>query len=430
MTIFRQPTHAIADAGGGLRAFQPTLPYPLGDEEPRPQTGRPRKIVALIPAGEVYDRTNVRWFAHNDPARDLKDFYNAGDMFVYEASLRLLDFDELEVIPLQSNLDQRTIDRLNDEAAYCFVRGSNYIHNEMEWGNLPEVVDRLRMPVVAFGIGAQAPKFGKVEMSDRTRRFLQVISDRSNKIGVRGAFTAEVLADIGIRNVETIGCPSLMRHNRPSLDIRIKPWEEVRKVGFTLTRGLWPMYCDNIPKSRRMQREMMLTLGRTHDLTIMSQGEMPEKIYFYGEESLIPSAFDALVKDGWFEGPDDPLVQLYRERMFFGRSPAEYERLVQGLDLVLGFRLHGNIMALANGIPAVYVVYDTRTRELVDLLKIPAYDVSAEEEFDIGRFYTQAAFDTFNERYRLMYRKMAAFLDDNGVAHRMRYDDPAPQGGR
>src|SRR3546814_9464133 len=147
-----------------------------------------------------------------------------------------------------------------------------------------------------------------------------------------------------------------MRHNRPSLDIRIKPPEQVRKVGFTLTRGLWPMYCQDIPKARRMQREMMIDLARTHELTIMSQGEKPEKVYFYGEPLLMPAAFDALMAEKWFEGPDDPLVRLYRERMFFGRSPAEYEALVRGLDLVLGFRLHGNIMALANGVPAVYVV--------------------------------------------------------------------------
>src|SRR3546814_17828261 len=113
------------------------------------------------------------------------------------------------------------------------------------------------MPILAFGSGAQAPTYGAVEMSDRTRRFLHVIADRSTKIGVRGDFTDAVPAGIGIANVEPLGCPSLMRPNRPSLDIRIKPPEQVRKVGFTLTHGLRPLYFQPIPTARRMQRALM-----------------------------------------------------------------------------------------------------------------------------------------------------------------------------
>ncbi len=107
------------------------------DAQPVVRKGNGRKIVALIPAGEVHDKTSIRAWSHADPKRDVKAHYNAGDMFVYEASLRLLDFDQMEAIPLQSDWDQRTVDRLNEEAAFCFVRGSNYIHHEMKWGNLP-----------------------------------------------------------------------------------------------------------------------------------------------------------------------------------------------------------------------------------------------------------------------------------------------------
>jgi len=90
------------------------------------------------------------------------------------------------------------------------------------------------------------------------------------------------------------------------------------------------------------------------------------------------------------------------------------------MDLVLGFRLHGNIMALANRVPAVYVVYDSRTRELVDYLGIPAYDITDKQAFRLEDYYTQARFDHFNARYAIAYRRMAEFLDANGVAHLMR----------
>ncbi len=384
---------------------------------PRRSTGR--RIVALIPAGEVHDKVNVRSWTAMDPARDVKEHYNAGDMFVYEASLRLLDFDQMEAIPLHSNWDQRTVDRLNAEAEYCFVRGSNYIHHQMQWGNLPALLDKLKIPVIAFGIGAQAATYKDVQVSDDTRRFLKIVSERSKSVGVRGQFSAETLNKLGVKNVEVVGCPSLMRHNRPRLDIQLKPFDQVRRVGFTLTRGLMPMYCSDLKKASEMQRAMMVEYAKRFDLTVISQGERPERAYWYRSPDDVARAYAQLVEAKWFAGPDDPLVEIYNRNLFFGTSPKAYEDLSKQMDLVLGFRLHGNIMALANRVPAVYMVYDSRTRELVDYLGIPAYDIGDKEPFRLEDYYTQARLDHFNARYAAAYRRMAEFLDANGVAHLM-----------
>lgn len=419
MSAWTSSTAQRSSGAPSVPAFQPVHAIEP-DNESAPAKASGRKVVALIPAGEVTGRDTVRWYAHDDPARDQKDSYNSGDMFVYEASLRLLDYDSLEVVPLHSQLSDYDIDRLKAEASFCFLRGSNYLHSKMEWGNLPEVIDRLDLPVVAFGIGAQAPRYGAIQVSERTRRFMQVVADRSETIGVRGHFTAQILADIGIKNVEPIGCPSLMRHNKPRLDIAWKPLDQINRMGFTLTRGFWPEYCEDVGKARSLQRKLMVELAKRHDLTVMSQGERPEKLYFYGTPEGRAEAYASLIKDGWFDGPDDPLVKLYEEHVFFGRSPAEYETLVRGLDMVLGFRLHGNIMALANGVPAVYIVYDSRTRELVELFGIPAYDIMEKRPFALEEHYTSAAYAHFAESYSRAYAGMAAFLDRNGVAHRMR----------
>ena len=46
-------------------------------------------------------------------------------------------------------------------------------------------------------------------------RLLKVISDHSRKIAVRGPFTAEACAKLGIKNVEVIGCQSMFWHRTP-----------------------------------------------------------------------------------------------------------------------------------------------------------------------------------------------------------------------
>src|SRR3546814_5789824 len=86
------------------------------------------------------------------------------------------------------------------------------------------------------------------------------ISDWSSDVCSSDLFTAQVLADMGIKNVEAIGCPSLMRHNKPRLHMAWKPLDQVKRIGFTLTRGFWPEYCEDVrSEERRVGKECVST---------------------------------------------------------------------------------------------------------------------------------------------------------------------------
>ena len=88
-------------------------------------------------------------------------------------------------------------------------------------------------------------------------------------------------------------------------------------------------------------------------------------------------------------------------------------------DLVLGYRLHGNLMALANGVPAVYFTYDSRTLEFAETFGIPCHDVFSETRFQLEDYWDQALFERFNRLYYQRYRDMSAFLDENLIDHKM-----------
>ena len=57
---------------------------------------------------------------------------------------------------------------------------------------------------------------------------------------------------------------------------------------------------------------------------------------------------------------------------------------------MLGYRLHGNLMALANGMPSIYFTYDSRTVEFVETFKIPAFDVFSGKKFELEDYWDQA----------------------------------------
>jgi hypothetical protein len=377
-----------------------------------------KKILVMIPAGEVYDHDCVRTNNYQDVLNNVKKPYNMGDLFVCDSSLKLLEFDHLEFLKT-SEFSQKNIDRYNSEFDYCFLRGSNYISSTQQWREAIPVLEKLKIPVIPFGIGAQAPKSGHLELSEETKRVLKLMADRCDTIGVRGQYTVEILNDLGITNVDIIGCPTLYRNNNPNLKIKLPPLKEIEAVGFTLRRAVNPYYNSEINNYLRIQREIILELNERFSLTIMAQGEPEEKQFFYQLTDLMPQAIRNLVNLKWFKDANDPMKNIYSNQMFYSETVAGYQQLVKKLDLVLGYRLHGNLIALANQTPAIYCNYDSRTREFAETYQIPCYDVDSGNKFVLEDYYQQELFDKFNQKYRHYYQVMSEFLTKNKMSHKM-----------
>ena len=377
-----------------------------------------RKILVMIPAGEMYDHDCVRWYRAHDVQRSIDSYHNIGDAFVHDSSLKLLDYDEISVLEIAS-FDQKALDRYNAEYDYVFLRGSNYINSSMKWQQAGEIIGKLKIPVIAFGIGAQAPAHGALALSDESRRVLRAIADRCETVGVRGAYTADVLWQIGVKNVRVIGCPTLFRHRDPELRIDLPPLDRVGRVAFTLRREVSATYAQDIPRYLSVQRDSILALARRFELSVSAQGEIEEKKAVLGTPEQREEAIGALSRAGWLQGDDDPLTAIYRNALFYSDVVAEYDQYVRRQDLVLGYRLHGNLIALAAGIPSVYFTYDSRTAEFVETFRIPAFDVFAGRPFELEAYWDQSLFEGFNQAYCRGYREMRGFLDENGIAHRL-----------
>jgi len=378
------------------------------------------RILVISPSGEVYDHDNVRWYKHAQIENHINHYHNIGDAFVFDSSLKLLNFETLSELPI-AHVDPAAIDRINAEYDYVFLRGSNYVHAQMNWSRTADVLRRLRIPVIAFGIGAQAPVSGTLELSDETKTVLRLIADSTASLGVRGAYSAQVLNDLGIKNVRIIGCPTAFRANRPDLAIRLPTLDKVSRVGVTLRREVSKTYAQDIKRYLTFHRDLVKAMAVRFDVTLMAQGEIEEKKLALGTPAQKDEAMAALRQNEWATTwyLDEAMEGLYRSKMFYSDVVAEYEKLVRGLDLVLGYRLHGNLMALANGTPSIYFTYDSRTVEFAETFQIPSVDVFSGRDFRLEEYWEQARFDRFNAAYAQVYRAMSAFLSENKVDHKM-----------
>jgi Polysaccharide pyruvyl transferase len=377
----------------------------------------PKRILVLIPAGARYEHDKVR--AHEKPLKEMIETYtNTGDFTVYDSSLKLLAYKDVTAVKMKTFTD-KDIDFYNSEFDFCFMRGSNFINEHTDWGPLPELLRKLKMPLIPFAIGAQAESRRKLELPEKAKEVWRLFADRCTTMGVRGDYTAEILNDIGIKNVDIIGCPSLFRCNNPDLQIRAKPLAELRKVAFNMRREVSATYAADIKRYLAVQRDFIKRLNRRFDLTVTSHGEPPEKSFFFKDEELIARHMPELIKQGWFESAEDELVKIYRNQMFFSGTVAEHDSFARTMDLVLGFRVHGNLPALANGVPAIFVDYDQRSQELARTFSIPCLTMDQLAKNDLEALYWPDLWQDFNARYRDNYRRMAAFLDRNGMAHRL-----------
>ena len=383
-----------------------------------------KKILVISPSGEVYDHDCVRWYSDLGFKKAPDHYHNIGDAFVFDSSLKLLSYSRLDPLKIRTPTEA-DIERYNSEYDYAFLRGSNYLHKDMDWENAPSVLAKLKIPVIAFGIGAQAPSKGPLVLNQATRRVLALIAERSVSLGVRGSYTADVLWGLGIRNARIIACPTIFRNNDPGLRIDLPQLESVREVAYTLRREVDVTYAQDPRRYLDMQRETILDLARRFNLDVLAQGEVEEKNILWGDPAQRAAAIEKLRSQGWLRGIDDPLEMLYATNLFYADSVAEFERKLQQKQLVLGYRLHGNLLGLANRVPSVYFTYDSRTAEFAETLQIPSFDVFSGRKFRLEDYWDQSLFERFNRAYYQTYRAMRLFLDENGVAHKMRDETAA-----
>ena len=390
------------------------------DRQPR-QEALMARVLVMIPSGEIYDHDCVRWYRYREIQRSINRYHNIGDAFVFDSSLKLL---RLRQARRPRDRDARHGRPRPPARAVRLRRPARLELHQRDDGLAASaaVLRRLGLPVLAFGIGAQAPVKGRLNLSEESKTVFHIMSDLSTSIGVRGAYSAQVLWDIGIRNVRIIGCPTAFRNNDPNLAITLPPLDEVKRVGVTIRREVSASYARNIERYLTVHRDIIAAMADRFETVLMAQGEIEEKKIVFGTPEQREEAF-ALLKA---EGPVVEAVFRCDRRdgstasgCSIPTSSPTTRALVRKQDAVLGYRLHGNLMALANGVPSIYFTYDSRTTEFAETFQIPSYDVFSSKPFVLEDYWEQSLFDRFNRARFHVYREMRTFLDENGIDNKM-----------
>lgn len=360
--------------------------------------------------------------------RTIEDSFNAtgrntGNLLIGNGLVSHMDIGRLEVF--NYSMTPEYIEENFDRVA---IAAANFLHPKFDFSPYSDILEKVSLPVLMVGLGAQAPstELDADSIPRGTWRLVEIAAERSASVGVRGYFTADVLRKRGISNVRVTGCPSLYTDAIVARRIRRPDRLDPAKIVVNGSRNVTG-HSSDAQAALRVEKAL-LHFAMKQGNPFVYQNEEPEIQISRGVEREDQASLLASLSKFFGVPADDFLAYTQAHgRTFF--SVAEWFAWIREFDFSFGTRFHGNLAALLNGVPAVVIVHDSRTRELCEFAAIPHVFVSDVKDIDPQALYDEANFDVFEERYNSLARKYVEFLEENGVAHKIHWQpDLVPRG--
>ncbi|MBI4605363.1 MAG: polysaccharide pyruvyl transferase family protein [Planctomycetes bacterium] len=318
---------------------------------------------------------------------------NAGDVFIEDSLKRILVYDperSVDVDP-RKPITRAEIDAINSTEA-AVIAGTSLWYRELRkpgrWTFRLEDLRAIRVPIIPAGVGTSRAFDEDDGFSAETREQLRWIHGSCALGSARDPRTAEALAKAGIHNVSLTGCPTLFRSLEPRWELRAG--KAARRVTVTLRSGQKHNARRLLCGLRELGLEPVIAAQKPRDRL----GRLPLPFLARPPESV------------------------------FGFDIAPYLRLVEETAGAAGWRLHGNMLHLACGNPAVFFANNSRgvllrgVRAPVRALSGPRADPARDRARARGPPARPRDLP-FPARWAAARAEMARFLEANGLEHRL-----------
>jgi len=336
--------------------------------------------------------------------------WNTGNLLIAHALLHQIDHN---VIGVNASISAAQVEALCD---LIVIPAANFIFEGFDFGYAADIIEQTTLPCFMVGIGAQAKAMGtKITIRDGTLRFLKLVSERTRLIGARGEYTASVLADAGIKNVQVTGCPSFYLNRRPDFQVLKKDLRSLPRFAVNGSRDVVVHSMD--PEAMKAAERALIQQAIRWGADFIAQTELPEiqlARRLETETANLPQLLAPL--HAFYQGIAEPeTISDYfmrHAKVFFAIE--EWAGAIRSYDFVCGSRFHGNMIALQNGVPSFVFAHDARTEEMCRFFAMPHARVTDIKSVDLRSLYENIDIETFNQRYAGIYEGYVEFFRANG----------------
>lgn len=304
-------------------------------------------------------------------------------------------------------------DFVNDRCKAVIIPFANTIRTDPKHdergASLASSLSKFTVPIIPFGLGAQAESTdsANLNLGPGMVSFIRALSEKSPAISVRGDFTAAILAKYGSsENVYNTGCPSY--YSRPEAFGNLKK---------TLATGQGPSEISFSGSLHHLAEHKALLYKSIFEDTFLIEPVNAKLHQFYIEtirehaNAEPPYFFAALLQDP--SCSTNELRKHIEKRYRLFRDLDSWISFNQeSTDGSIGTRFHVNMASLLSGVPATWIVHDSRTVELCDRLSLPNVSMTAATQEPYRHIIQESdyapLFRNLNENFRYFDKFLAA----------------------
>lgn len=272
---------------------------------------------------------------------------------------------------------------LHREASLVLVSCANWLgmRPEDEAANLHRatVIEKFDCPVVAFGLGIQAPHdTTSVCLGPNTLRLAQCLSSKYHSLSVRDDVTHLTLRDHGIDNSVVTGCPSNFITANLGQALYQDHVSRFSLVSWIDAQCAFNEVAGSHPDAGKILFNM---------LSILERGGGKYFLQTPALMSMLLDRVDELPHIYKNCSPYDPVItsKILHDKSLFYLSVDEWLGSCLRFSFFLGMRIHGAMVSLQAGVPSLLIAHDLRTAGLAKTMSIPAIDTTlAIEAFASG----------------------------------------------
>lgn len=331
---------------------------------------------------------------------------NIGNTYISYGLLKLLFGRPAQVAHVSNawvhDLSDRLADEINEKYSHFIFILQDYIREDfmaLPHERITIFLEKIKIPVVPMSLCANSFNGFDLGLAGRLsheqKRFLSVLSEKSKLVGVRGNYSADILNQLGIKNLQVVGCPSYFE-NGPARNVTKKKWnpDHVITTATFFNRGL--------PHTSHILQDELYFIN----------------LLFLGGKALssgmnitaLPFNTDEIVNSMHL------LAKAMTGRLEFFSDLDKWGEFFRSNDhcLTIGTRLHSGMFSINNGVPAIVTNPDSRARETCEYLEIP-YDPLIDSSSDIRTIYENLNIDKMNNSYPNLYNQFLNYLLAHGL---------------
>lgn len=256
----------------------------------------------------------------------------------------------------------------------------------------------IRIPVYVIACGVQADNYERIDelcdaIGEPARAFMRSVYETGGEFALRGYFSKQFFDRMGFSSAVVTGCPSMYQLGR---DFQVST-QKVSEQDFR------PLLNGDLNDYKWMT-------AKYSDTEFFDQ----ERFFHVLHDPNEPLNIQSLVRRYGFENAK----WLLEEKIQLIPNMNDWRNYLQHKEFHFSFgsRIHGSIMPILAGIPALIDPIDSRTREMAEFFEIPIFgNQVAKCTASIYELYLQTDYSTFNRNYMEKFDAFEHFLVQHNI---------------